>query len=398
MSDCKPRITPKCGSLLTPAPSKPVECPTWEVCLPFGGRLYSNGGCVNYDPGNPPPDGVYSKITIVNGCIVSAELADIPVYTPTPCAVVPAPCDGEGGASAEPSPTVGNLFQYDASGRPLVRLTVRAGDGISVTGNGTTSDPLVITNTREESENIVIQGTGQITVTGAGTVDDPYRIAHASHTGGTYGGFTFDAQGHLTGYTPAGSQAFVTGIIAGDGMKVESDPKTGISTVALADPATVLTGKFPLGGFDVELFRNRIVNATKTIDIPPGVYEFGEYSVTLNAEGSITSISKLPPAALDPVRWTRQFTTKGEMFRQVQFTMQRDSSLRVVYYGALPAETTLYIDSQAIAGVRTSSTQFDALPIAVYGKGQHTLSLQTLTAGGFTAGGFLDISLTEVLQ
>lgn len=402
MSDCTPRITAKCEETLTSGPSVPAECPSWEVCLPFGASLVSKGGCVNYIPGtNIPVDGVYSKITIANGCIVSAELADIPIYTSPPCAPIPTPCDGEGGAMPDPSPTTGNLFQYDASGRPLVKLSVQSGNGINVTGDGTTSNPLTITNTQETPEAIQIQaGNSAIQITGNGTAEDPYKISHALNLGGVQGVYDFDEFGHLIGYNPSQTSMYVTGIIEGDGITVDMDPNTGIARVSLATPTNIITGTYRLGTYDVEFFNNRLIRILQRVTFTAGTYKLGDYNVEIDEYGVVNSIQYVPPPPPEPIHWSKQYADTGVLVRDMTFTTQRSSSFRISYIGTLPSATTMsvYIDGQQVGNpIITGTTSIDALPIAIYGAGVHTVRIQTTTTAGFINPGITDVVLTDVL-
>ena len=89
MSESCPRVLQKCEP--QEIASGKYSCPDWSVCLPWGGRLYQVEGCVRYEPGTPPPDGVYGLFTIKDGCIVSAEAEPVSVYHPDPCAPIPFP-------------------------------------------------------------------------------------------------------------------------------------------------------------------------------------------------------------------------------------------------------------------------------------------------------------------
>lgn len=397
MTDCKPRMVSHCDTVLMSEDTPPIECPTWTVCLPFGASLVSKGGCVNYIPGtNIPADGVYSKITIANGCIIDAELADIPIYTSPPCAPIPSPCDGGDGTMPDPSPTSGNLFQYDASGRPLVKLSVQPGNGITVTGDGTAANPLVITNTQQAAQAIQIQAASSaIQVTGSGTAADPFKIAHATNLGGVQGSYSFDTYGHLTAYNPPTTSLFVTGVVEGDGISVASNPSSGVVTVSLAPPVTVITETFRFGSYDVEFFRNRLIGVASRFTCPAGDYQLGDYILSIDAYGAVEDVVYSPPPTT-AVHWSKQFTDSGNLERIMSFTTARASSFRVTYHGTLPAGTAVYVDSQPVGNLLTSAARIDALPVAVYGAGAHTIQIQTTTDTGFTSPGIIDVGLTDI--
>lgn len=398
MSDC--RITSTCEEVIKEATAS-GGCPEFSVCLPFGGRLYSEGGCVNYEEGTPPPDGVYSKVVVSNGCIVGLELADLPLYTSSPCAPVPVPCDCEGGGGSslpDPSVTTGNLFQYDASGRPLVLLSARAGDGVSITGRGTSADPLIISSNPGESAGIQIRGTNLITVEGDGSADAPYRISHKTNgTAQSVMGMTFDDAGHLTGYTPSQESGVIRGIIDGRGITVDTDTAKGIATVNLAEPLVKAQGDYTIGGYRLKVDANNIIYEIKqVIDFPAGVYRMGLIDVTVNEYGSITSVSILDESVVSTSA-CRQFTGTATA-REITFTTDKVSSFHIVYTGtALPTGMTAYVDGTAVAGLMiplSASSRFEAMTPALYSAGQHTVRVQ---ASADIPAGFLTVTLATAV-
>lgn len=409
LTKCEPRMVAVCEETELKAAQERGECPTWEVCLPFGGQLVSQGGCVNYTPGSPPPDGVYSKITIANGCIVSAELADIPLYTSSPCAPVPTPCDCTGESSLpDPSTTVGNLFRYDASGRPLVKLSVESGDGISVSGTGTSDNPLVITNTQDVADvQYFRSGNSAITLSGTGTATDPYTFTHITRLSGKQGNFTFDNYGHLIAYETPSTATNITGILEGDGIKVSVDVSTGIATVSLADPTTLVTGVYSLGGYDVEFYRNRVVRIDRVISGVAGSRDIraadgGTYTLEYDDYGSLANVAYTSAPSQDPTLTTtsatKRFTVVGENTREMTLTTQSSSSFRVSYKeNSMPTDILLFINGTAIDGFKFPTAtpyMYEAVPIALYSAATHTILLQSET--GFTGVGILDVVLTTV--
>ena len=60
----------------------------------------------------------------------------------------------------------GNLYTCDASGRPLVRCTIKGENGIIVSGSGTTSDPYRIKANISTETLRVVAGNSGVTVTG----------------------------------------------------------------------------------------------------------------------------------------------------------------------------------------------------------------------------------------
>lgn len=309
----------------------PEPCSEWSICLPFGGRLYSSGGCVYAEVGSPPPDGVYGKIVIANGCIIGAEPEDVPIYTGSPCAPQPDSCSNaatsstsarifstmaasssgssgsSGGGCCEPSSLSGNLYKLDAAGKPVVQLSARGGGGLSVTGSGTTSDPLVISlanssGSSSEGGVYVRSANNAIAASGAGTRADPVVLTHKTGLQTIVNGMSFDAYGHLTSYNASASAGSgVTGIIGGQGIEVSVDQQSKINTISMRTQANDVEGNYAFGAYDVELDEyGRISRLSRGIDLGrPQTLEFDDYKISVNSSGSITRIEAVPQPA-DP--------------------------------------------------------------------------------------------------
>lgn len=395
MNDCKERILPACDKVIQEA-GVVGNCPSWSVCLPFGGNLRTEGGCIHYDaPQSVPEDGEYSRIVIANGCIVDAKKAEIPLYTSSPCAPVPAPCDCGGGSESlpDPSPQAGNLFRYDVTGRPLVKLTVSNGSGISITGDGTASNPLVITNTQEEKDSGHIRsGSSVIKITGTGTTADPTTISHAEGKQGTFNGLTFDEYGHLVDYEEAAAKG-VTGLVGMGGIDAQTDTKTGVATIQLADPAIKAEGSYYFGGYTVDVDdKNRITSVKKSIDVTTGVYAFGPYNVSVNSLGSIDELTNTYNSGTE---YSKYFEEEGvgESSRSGVLILRTDCYVRIVYEGpgtsAIRSALSFRIDGRTMATAYSalvgSTVHAEAVSQGVMAAGQHTiqvvLSGQTFTAG-----------------
>lgn len=321
---CSPRTAFDCDGSILQESKAPSRCPDFSLCLPWGGRLWQENGCLKMQPGTPPPDGVYDRIIIADGCIVGLEKADVALYVPPSCTEVPADCasSGEDVSICDASTLAGNLYTCDASGRPLVRCTIKGEDGIVVSGSGTTSDPYRIKANISAETLRIVAGNNGVTVSGAGTADDALVIAHK--TGGlntTVNGMRFDQYGHLVEYTEPTTASGVNGIVPGDGIDVQMDNKVGIATLSLSKPANVLNGIYQCGGYDINLdLKNRIFNLTRRINIPAQTYAFGPYNVELNSLGSVVAIEDtqhpdaihtlLPVVAGDIVRQVIGFTLR----------------------------------------------------------------------------------------
>lgn len=397
MSEQDCRITSTCEEIIKEATAS-GGCPEFSVCLPFGGRIYSEGGCVNYEEGTPPPDGVYSKVVVSNGCIVGLELADLPLYTSSPCAPVPNPCDcegGGGGALPDPSVTAGNLFQYDAAGRPLVLLSARAGDGVSITGRGTASDPLIITANPGESAGIQIRaGNAYLTVSGNGSDKNPFLVSHRlNNVAQTISGMTFDDAGHLVSYTQPSESGVIKGVVPGSGVDVSTDIKQGIATVRLATPLHKSAGTYLMGGYSLDIDDNNIVyDVRRSIIFTAGIYRLGQVDVTVNEYGSITEAIALPSTTVSTSA-CRQFTGT-DMVREITFTTDKISSFHIEYSGtAIPTDTVAYVDGTKVSGLlfpKTASSKFEAMTPALYSAGSHTVRIQSASP---IPEGFLTVTL-----
>lgn len=397
MSDCKERILPACEKVIKEADVS-GNCPSWSVCLPFGGNLRTEGGCIHYEaPKTIPEDGEYSRIVISNGCIVDAKKAEIPLYTSTPCAPVPAPCDCGGGGSAslpDPSPQAGNLFRYDVSGRPLAKLTVQNGDGISITGDGTASNPLTITNTQEQKDSGHIRaGSSVIKITGAGTAGDPVTIAHAEGEQGTFNGLTFDEYGHLTGYTATSAKG-IQGIVALNGVEAQTDLQSGVATIQLSEPVNKLAGEYTLGGHKMTIDdKNRVYNMERVIDIQEQTIALGPYNVSINDTGSITEIENTFNIGNEYVKY---FDNVGDTYREGTISLRTSAYLRIVYEAVMPTaqkeKLSIRVDGRPVAQTFESYCmsaesgkivgKVETVTQGVMAAGTHTI--QVVLAGGLT--------------
>lgn len=395
---CEKRITAVCEEERKAATAT-GESQIFEVCLPFGGKIYSQGGYVNYEEGTPPPDGVYGKVIITNGCIVGLEKDDIPLYTSSPCAPVPVPCDCDGGGGGggnlpDPSILTGNLFRYDAAGRPLVRLMVSAGDNISITGTGTDTDPLVIGCTLESEGGIIIKsGNDAISVLGEGTAEDPKLITHKSNTLGvqSISGMSFDEYGHLIDYTKPAAAVGINGIIPGEGIHVDTDVSSGVATVSLATPLHVSQGEYQFGGYIIEVDKNNIIyRIQRDITLTAGVYRLGVVDVTVNDTGSITELTPLSPLVVSS-NGTKKFAAGSTV--SMTFTTDKVSSFYITYTGTgLSTSATCLVDGVDISGGILSATRCEWLADSLYAAGEHTVTLNNMTAAGF-----LNVALTAAV-
>ncbi|MBD5584548.1 MAG: hypothetical protein HDQ88_05655 [Clostridia bacterium] len=390
---CAPRFLPVCEpEELTPPAQE--SCPSWELCLPWGGKLWSTDGCVRLAPGKPPKDGVYGKVIIANGCLVGVAEENIPQFIAAPCAPSPSPCSGAvEGQQLDPSVTPGNLYTTDAAGRPLVLCRIEAGDNVIVSGDGTLTNPYVI-SARIETQVMYARSSNEaIAVTGSGGREDPIVITHKSGHQGTVNGLTFDAQGHLVDVdTSAASPTGVQGIIPGDGIDATFDHASGIATVSLSDPPTSRAGTYQLGGYDIDLdAKNRITRIDKSIDLG-GSQQIaaGTSAITVNEQGSIESIETAPLATGFNIRWQEG---RAATRRTATFTMRYDAPLAGVLYTT--GTTTffqrllIFIDDVPCQltplGIATASYGVAFTGLGIFGVGEHTLDIRAQEAWVATA-------------
>lgn len=297
---CKPRITAHCEGETIVEAKEAGSCPVWDTCLPFGGHLYSDGGCVHFEPGTPPPDGTYGTITIVDGCIVNLGPVRPPLYTEANCVDVPASCaGGGGGGSGSPcdvSTQAGNLLTCDIAGKPLAKLYTAPSLSVVFSGDGTEDSPLTASMAPGASTTRVTANP-PISVT---SKDNVYDISHRKGTSLKLNGMEFDSWGHLVAYNtpPDSANSPIIGILgdALSGVEAKANtPSAGIYTIGLAalsgsDSAT------QLGGYEVSVDKyGRVTGATRNILCPAAEFQFGEYLVTVNQYGSITDIRKADP-------------------------------------------------------------------------------------------------------
>lgn len=243
--DCdNPRALQKCcdGKVLKLAEIT-GSCPEFDLCLPFGARLYTKDGYLLYSPpSNPPTDGEYNRIIIQGGCIVGLENSEyVPIYTQAPC--VELACrGGDGGSMPECCPKSNvacNLYDINPTdGLPVVRLHVDGGgQGLRLEGCGTAESPLkIVAGSGGESAEggALLQGEG-IVITGGGTTNNPWVVSH--YKGGSHdrniGGVSVDQFGHVLGAADGGGTddgcLCIQQVISPDGTVTPSyDPTTKI--------------------------------------------------------------------------------------------------------------------------------------------------------------------------
>lgn len=353
---------PECKEDRDPCDILPVAGEAWNVCLPFGGRIWSDGVGVHAQGGNPPPDGVYGKVVIANGCLVGVEPEDVPLYTGSPCSPLPGGCGGsEGGSSIGPGFTPGNT---------TVTCSIEAGSGVSVSGSGTDADPYVIS---AENGVYVRSENAAITITGAGTRANPFSFKHKAGLATTVNGMTFDAFGHLTNASTGGSagSSGVKGIVPGFGIAVNMDNASGIATISQQQQPASVPGDYQLGGFNITVDKAGQVSAVKQqirIDGAPIRAACGTTDLTINQYGSVTAIA-------DTMNLGASFTTAwgdGAGRKSARFTMRCSSALA----GICMNDDQEYKDLQfSIDGQKCDKIGNMFWASGIFLAGQHTLEV-----------------------
>ena len=408
---CNPRMTTSCEkhTLATGDTEKTAYlAEDISVCLPFGGELYTDGGILKHEPAsNPPADGVYGKVVVKNGCIVDVQPEDVAIHTSAPCAPIPSPCDCAGGGSsggggmAQPSTTAGNLFEYDAAGRPLVRVFMEEGSGVTLDGSGTKSDPYILSSSAVGGGNSVIAaGALDYEETGNQTI-----ITHREGKAAAISGMEFDAYGHLIGYSaPDGSSTVknVTSVL-GDNYTTTAtmDQMTGIAKVMLKKPDYVYEDTFLLGGYEIELDGyNRIEHVKRKRDFPAGNYVFGDYTVAIADDGVIESAT--PKADTGAVMTcASKYFSANQIDWTLNFVTDTPSSFRIsIKCSSQPQALAVIIDDVNYSTVlyRFGQNHMEVVPNATFPAGSHQIYIVDQVNGNpITPSAIVDVFLATVV-
>lgn len=324
-------------------PSSSTACSSFSVCLGAGKTLKYDGQCFSIVGTTNIPDGWYGQVKIEDGCIVDAAIAPIPVYTPPPCA----PAPGEGGSGDTTtcadlvSPDSANL-SYCSGGQLMTELIIGTQTGITITGKGTSHDPMnfVVSETGEPLY-FTVSTPDVLTLTGTGTLIDPYILSMKNSPlgAGTHGEYTTDAYGRVIAYNPL--DGVITSAIDGVGTTVVS-----VSPILQIDLTNtgVTAANYLLGGYTgVVNSKGQFTNITQSINITPGVYNFGDYDATVNAQGSITKLEATTPTpgSNSGNKFVKFFPTILEETDQRVMTIELaiSSKLQVTYHG--PAQVRI---------------------------------------------------------
>lgn len=198
------------------------------------------------------PDGTFTQITFSDGCITGVGQAPVAGYTPSDCCAPPGhdpTPGGSGGGTIDISPVACNWLSRSAQGLYVTPHVIGVG-GVTVSGCGTTTDPLTISISGAPGSGgafalqdlTVMSPTGTVQVGGAGTPVDPLTLdLKKVGSAGVYGGLDVDAYGRVVGYS-APTNDPVTTVQGGRGISVTSAAGTAI--VELSSPALSAAGSF----------------------------------------------------------------------------------------------------------------------------------------------------------
>ena len=231
------------------------------------------------------PDGTYSSVTLVDGCVVEYGHCPEPVYTPPYCNPNPAPCQTPtGGLSGSISTGVDNALVQKSDGL-FARAYLNGSDSVTITGVGTLSNPYVIKFTAPNiGSREVVATKGLVSNTTADGVT--YVGMEQVNSEGVYDitdQFTVDSYGRIISVDKRDEPL----IGAGAGLETNNQG----NTVFLAHPTYNTADSVVVGGWTVSLNNSGHITATaRSITLQAGTYNIGAYNVGLNEFGSVTSI------------------------------------------------------------------------------------------------------------
>lgn len=279
-----------------PKPCEPTPTPKPEPCSPafalcVGDRtLKWDGFCPTVERSQHTPDGTYTSVTVVDGCIVGYGHADEATYTPPYCNPNPTHCQesSAGGTTDIKISTNPDNTLTQTSGGLLARSYVQGGDGVTVGGTGTVTNPYTISLSQSAN-------TGNtVTVVGRNGL-----ISETANTGVTYVGlqesgvktgvyditdqFTVDRFGRIVAVEPRQDPL----VSAGAGLEANNQG----DTVQIGHPTHDVDDNMVFGAYVVDVSNTgHIISTQRAFTIEGGIYHLGAYNVGINEYGSISSI------------------------------------------------------------------------------------------------------------
>lgn len=269
-----------------PEPTKPQPCsPAFDVCI-NDHTLKWDGFCLSLDRTRHTPDGTYTSVTVVNGCIVGYGYANEPTYTPPYCNPNPASCQGQPTATDHTiSPNRDNSLVQSSSGL-FARTFIQGHGNIKVSGTGTVANPYTISFTGTAGSTTVVAEAGLTHREGDGVVY--LGMAKTGVNAGIYNGFSINEYGQIIGF----SDTIVNGEIsvgAGAGLVAfKKDEQT-----IIAHEEREVAGAYVFGGYSVGVDSTGHITALERItNLTAGTYSIGAYKIALNEYGGIQSITQ----------------------------------------------------------------------------------------------------------
>lgn len=393
MSDdtCVRRMVPDCGDSEQKGTAEGF-CPDWDACMPFGGRIYSRDGCVQFEAsGTAPADGVYDRVVVQDGCIKGVAGQEVASYQPRPCTETPCACGGGGeGGAASISDDSANLITEDLDGSLLAKLFATGSGGITVSGAGTSANPLRIQAASQTARGYVASGNTGISVTGSGTQASPYAVSHKAGTGPanqTIAGMRFDEYGHLSSYTAPTSAGTVNGVVGRNGIEATTEPASGVVTLDLQESLFNVQGTYRLGGYDVDVDKyGRFQQLDREVNIAEGARYFGAQLVTLDEFGNIEDV--VDTTADRKVVYHKASTRFTGSSASITFTTALVGSFRITLHAASVTSASISVDGTYVT-TDVGTDWAGALTEARFALGQHTVSV----SGNFTGPGYLDVEI-----
>lgn len=287
MADLKCKKPKLCEPV--PAP-KPQPCsPAFDLCV--GDRtLKWDGFCPTVERTRKTPDGTYTSVTVVDGCIVAYGYADEATYTPPYCNPNPTSCQETGSgntSSAKVSTSVDNSLAQTSDGL-YARTYINGGTGVTIAGTGTLTNPYEITFVGSSTNGVNIVGRNGISAsTSASSVTyiglEPTGVSHGSF--GVNDVVTFDMFGRIVSVEPRTDPL----VSAGTGLTTT----TSGDTTVVEHPTVFIDNTMVLGGYTISVNNSGHITSTERgIDITGSTYNLGAYDVTVNSYGSITGIEQ----------------------------------------------------------------------------------------------------------
>lgn len=285
-----------------PKPCEPKETPKPQPCSPafnlcVGDRtLKWDGFCPTIERTRHTPDGTYTSVTVVDGCIVGYGYSDEATYTPPYCNPNPTSCQ-QGAVTTNAtytiSPNNDNSIVQSASGL-FARTFVQGKGNIAVSGKGTAQNPYMV-SFNGNSEKTAVVGENGITHHDSGGVTYVGLLPTGVQKG-MYNGFSINEYGQIIGFSDAVSRD-QSSVKAGAGLTATDDGS--ITTIAHEEHDIPVATVF--GGFAVGLNKSgHIVQMERIATVTAGTYTVGAYKMSINEFGSITNVvqdEKVPSSA-----------------------------------------------------------------------------------------------------